>query len=245
IKCRKTGLRPQLTVLVATVRALKYQGGAKLADLNNEDTEALMQGLANLDRHVANIRNQYGLRVIVCLNRFGSDTDRELELVKSHLAEQGVKAVVATHFANGGAGAVELAETVAAALEEPASPMKFVYEDSDPLWRKIGKVAKQIYGASEVIADTAVRKKLDKYEEDGFGHFPVCIAKTQYSFSTDPQLLGAPSGHVYKIRDVYLSAGAEFMVALCADVMTMPGLPKVPAADHIDIDESGEIVGLS
>ncbi len=245
IKCRKTGLRPQLTVLVATVRALKYQGGAKLADLNNEDTEALMQGLANLDRHVANIRNQYGLRVIVCLNRFGSDTDRELELVKSHLAEQGVKAVVATHFANGGAGAVELAETVAAALEEPASPMKFVYEDSDPLWRKIGKVAKQIYGASEVIADTAVRKKLDKYEEDGFGHFPVCIAKTQYSFSTDPKLLGAPSGHVFKVRDVYLSAGAEFMVALCGDVMTMPGLPKVPAADHIDIDESGEIVGLS
>jgi formate--tetrahydrofolate ligase len=245
IKCRKTGLRPSLVVLVATVRALKYQGGATLADLGSEDTAALMQGLANLDRHVSNVRHQFGLPVVVALNRFGTDSDRELGLVRDHLAEQDVKAVVAEHFAKGGAGAVDLAEAVVEALQGPTPKLRFVYEDSDTLWRKLGKVAKNIYGASEVIADTPVRKKLEKYQEDGFGHFPVCIAKTQYSFSTDPKLLGAPSGHVFKIRDVYLSAGAEFLVALSGDVMTMPGLPKKPAADQIDVGEDGEIVGLS
>jgi formate--tetrahydrofolate ligase len=245
IKCRKTGLRPQLVVLVATVRALKYQGGAELKQLNNEDLEALNRGIVNLDRHVGNIREHYGMPVVVAINRFGSDTQNELNLVIQHMAQQGVKAVVCEHFAKGGAGAEELAHTVADALSGTAPDLKFVYDDNDTLWRKIGKVAEKIYGASEVIADTAVRKKIDKYQEDGFGHFPICIAKTQYSFSTDPQYRGAASGHVFKVRDVYLSAGAEFMVALCGDMMTMPGLPKKPAADHIDIDEHGNTIGLS
>ncbi|MBN1240026.1 MAG: formate--tetrahydrofolate ligase [Gammaproteobacteria bacterium] len=245
IKCRKTGLRPSAIVLVATVRALKYQGGAELPDLNNEDLDALKAGMVNLDRHVSNIRNHYGMPVIVAMNRFGSDTDREIQFVQDHMAQQGVKAVACEHFAKGGAGAVELAETVVEQLNNPAPELKFVYDDSDTLWRKLGKVAEKIYGASEVIADTAVRRKIEKYQEDGYGHFPVCIAKTQYSFSTDPKYRGAASGHVFKVRDVYLSAGAEFLVALAGDMMTMPGLPRKPASDHIDIDENGEIVGLS
>ena len=245
IKCRKTGLRPSLAVLVGTVRALKYSGGADLKDVSSEDTKSLMQGMANLDRHVLNIREHYGLPVIVALNRFGSDTDKELDLVKQHLAEQGVQAFVCEHFAKGSAGALDLARAVAKMADGPIPQLKFVYDDADTLWRKIGKVAKSIYGASEVVADTAVRKKIEKYQEDGHGHMPICIAKTQYSFSTDPQLRGAPSGHVFNVRDVYLSAGAEFMVVLSGDIMTMPGLPKKPAADGIDIDANGEIVGLS
>jgi formate--tetrahydrofolate ligase len=185
------------------------------------------------------------LPVIVALNRFGSDTDKELNLVKQHLADQGVQAFVCEHFAKGSKGALDLARAVVKMADGPIPQLKFVYDDSDTLWRKIGKVAKSIYGASEVVADTAVRKKIEKYQEDGHGHMPICIAKTQYSFSTDPQLRGAPSGHVFNVRDVYLSAGAEFMVVLSGDIMTMPGLPKKPAADGIDIDENGEIVGLS
>jgi len=245
IKCRKTGLRPSLVVLVATVRALKYQGGTELKELNTENLESLKRGMVNLDRHVANIREHYGMPVVVAINRFGSDTENELKLVIDHMAQQGVKAVVCEHFAKGGAGAENLAHAVVDSLSGPAPELKFVYEDADSLWRKIGKVAEKIYGASEVIADTAVRKKIDKYQEDGYGHFPICIAKTQYSFSTDPSYRGAASGHVFKVRDVYLSAGAEFMVVLGGDMMTMPGLPRKPAADHIDIDENGETVGLS
>ena len=245
IKCRKTGLRPSLAVLVGTVRALKYSGGAQLKDLNSEDTKSLMQGTANLDRHVNNIREHFGLPVIVALNRFASDTDKELELIKRHLADQGVQAEVCEHFAKGSKGALNLASAVVKMADAPIPELKFVYDDSDTLWRKIGKVAKGIYGASEVVADTAVRKKIERYQDDGHGHMPICIAKTQYSFSTDPQLRGAPSGHVFNVRDVYLSAGAEFMVVLSGDIMTMPGLPKKPAADGIDIDEDGEIIGLS
>ena len=245
IKCRLTGLRPSAAVIVATVRALKYSGGAELADVNSEDTEALMKGTANLDRHVSNLRSHYGLPVVVALNRFGSDTQRELDLVVKHMGGQGVKAVVATHFARGGAGAVDLAKAVGELVEGPTPALKFAYEDSDTLWRKLEKIAKKIYAASEVIADTAVRKKIDKFQKDGYGHFPVCIAKTQYSFSTDPKLRGAPTGHVFKVRDAYLSAGAGFMVALSGDIMTMPGLPKKPAADHIDVNEHGQVVGLS
>jgi len=245
IKCRKTGLRPSLAVLVGTVRALKYSGGAELKDLNSEDTEALMQGTANLDRHVNNIREHFGLPVIVALNRFASDTDKELDLVKRHLADQAVHAEVCEHFAKGSKGALNLARAVVEMADRPIPKLKFVYDDEDTLWRKIGKVAKSIYGASEVVADTAVRKKIERYQEEGHGHMPICIAKTQYSFSTDPLLRGAPSGHVFKVRDVYLSAGAEFMVVLSGDIMTMPGLPKKPAADGIDIDENGQIVGLS
>jgi len=245
IKCRLTGLRPSAVVLVATVRALKYSGGAELKDLDTEDTDALAKGTANLDRHVDNIRKNYGLPVVVAVNQFGSDTDRELELVKNHMAEQGVEAVVADHFAKGGAGAVDLAEVVVKTVDGPVPELSFTYDDEDSLWEKLEKVAKKIYHAEEVIADMPVRRKLDQYQRDGYGHFPVCIAKTQYSFSTDPKLRGAPSGHVVQIRDVYVSAGAGFLVALSGDIMTMPGLPKAPAAHRIDIDDNGEIVGLS
>ena len=245
IKCRLTGLRPSAVVIVATVRALKYSGGAELADLGSEDTESLMKGTANLDRHVANIRTHYGLPVVVAINRFGSDTERELELVVKHMAEQDVRAVVAEHFAKGGKGAVDLANAVAELVHGRTPQLRFAYDDGDTLWRKLEKVAKKIYAASEVIADTAVRRKIDRFQKEGYGHFPVCIAKTQYSFSTDAKLRGAPSGHVFKVRDAYLSAGAGFMVALSGDIMTMPGLPKTPAAGHIDINADGQIVGLS
>jgi formate--tetrahydrofolate ligase len=245
VKCRKSGLRPSAAVLVGTARALKYSGGAKIEDVNNEDTKALMQGLANMDRHVANIREHYGLPVIVALNRFGSDTDRELDVIKKHLAEQGVEAIVCEHFAKGSKGATDLAKAMVKLIDTKPGSLKFVYEDQDPLWKKIGKVAKSIYHASEVVADTAVRKKIDKFQEDGFGNLPICIAKTQYSFSTDPQLRGAPTGHVFNVRDVYLNNGAGFMVVLSGDIMTMPGLPKKPASDNIDIDANGEIVGLA
>src|SRR5690606_24826595 len=214
IKCRKSGLRPSAAVLVGTARALKYSGGARIEDVNNEDTEALMKGLANMDRHVANIRDRYGLPVIVALNRFGSDTDRELETIKKHMAEQGVEALVCTHFAEGSKGAIDLAKAMVKLIDEKPGKLTFVYEDEDTLWQKLNKVAKNVYHATEVVADTAVRKKIEKFQEDGFGHFPICIAKTQYSFSTDPQLRGAPTGHVFKVRDVYLSAGAGFMVVL-------------------------------
>jgi len=245
IKCRKSGLKPSAAVLVGTARALKYSGGAKIEDVNNEDTKALMQGMANMDRHVANIRENYGLPVIVALNRFASDTDRELDMIKKHLAEQGVEALVCTHFAQGSKGATELARAMVKLIDTKPGSVKFVYDDQDTLWKKIGKVAKHIYHASEVVADTAVRNKIEKFQEDGFGELPICIAKTQYSFSTDPKLRGAPSGHVFNVRDVYLSAGAGFMVVLSGDIMTMPGLPKKPASDNIDIDENGQIVGLA
>jgi formate--tetrahydrofolate ligase len=245
IKCRKTGLRPSAAVLVGTARALKYSGGAKIEDVNSEDTKALMQGMGNLDRHVHNIRENYGLPVIVALNRFGSDTEREFEMIKKHLAEQGVEAIVCEHFAKGSKGATELAKSMVKLIDKTPGSLKFVYEDEDTLWKKIGKVAKSIYHASEVVADTAVRKKIEKFQEDGFGNLPICIAKTQYSFSTDPQLRGAPTGHVFNVRDVYLNAGAGFMVVLSGEIMTMPGLPKKPASDNIDIDADGQIVGLA
>jgi len=247
IKCRLTGLRPSAVVLVATIRALKYSGGVELADLNKENVEKLIKGCANLDRHVNNIRKNYGLPVVVAVNRFHSDTEAEIDALIKHMADQGVEAVMAEHFAKGGAkGAVDLAKIVARTADANSSPdLSFVYEDEDSLWTKLEKIAKKIYHASEVTASAAVRTKIKNFEKDGFGHFPVCVAKTQYSFSTDPKLRGAPEGHVFNVRDVYLSAGAGFMVALSGDIMTMPGLPKVPAADHIDVDDKGNIVGLS
>jgi formate--tetrahydrofolate ligase len=245
IKCRKSGLRPSAAVLVGTARALKYSGGAKIEDVNSEDTEALMKGMANMDRHVKNIRENYGLPVIVALNRFGSDTEREFELIRKHLGEQGVEALVCEHFAKGSKGATNLAKSMVKLIDTKPGSLKFVYEDGDELWRKIGKVAKHVYHASEVVADTTVRQKIEKFQQDGFGNLPICIAKTQYSFSTDPKLRGAPEGHVFNVRDVYLSAGAGFMVVLSGDMMTMPGLPKVPASDGIDIDADGNIVGLA
>jgi formate--tetrahydrofolate ligase len=245
IKCRKTGLRPSAAVLVGTARALKYSGGAKIDEVNSENAKALMQGMANMDRHVNNIRENYGLPVIVALNRFGSDTEREFEMIKKHLAEQGVEALVCEHFAKGSKGAINLAQSMVKLIDTKPGSLKFVYDDADELWKKIGKVAKKIYHASEVVADTAVRKKIEKFQEDGFGNLPICIAKTQYSFSTDPQLRGAPEGHVFNVRDVYLNAGAGFMVVLSGEIMTMPGLPKVPASNNIDIDADGNIVGLA
>ena len=247
IKCRLTGLRPSAVVLVATIRALKYSGGAELADLNKENVEALIGGCANLDRHVGNIRSNFGLPVVVAVNRFHSDTEAEIDALIGHMAAQDVEAVMAEHFAKGGAkGAVDLAEVVARTADANAEPaLRFTYEDGDGLWQKIEKIAKKIYHASEVTTSASVRTKIKNFEKDGYGHFPVCIAKTQYSFSTDPKLRGAPTDHVFNVRDVYLSAGAGFMVALSGDIMTMPGLPKVPAADQIDIDVNGDIVGLS
>jgi formate--tetrahydrofolate ligase len=245
VKCRISGVRPSAAVLVGTARALKYSGGAKIEEVNSEHTKALMQGMANMDRHVKNIRENYGLPVIVALNRFGSDTEREFELIKKHLAEKGVQAIVCEHFAKGSKGATELAKSMVKLVDEKPGSLTFVYEDQDKLWDKINKVAKKIYHASEVVADTAVRKKIEKFQEDGFGNLPICIAKTQYSFSTDPQLRGAPEGHVFNVRDVYLNAGAGFMVVLSGEIMTMPGLPKVPASDGIDIDADGNIIGLA
>jgi formate--tetrahydrofolate ligase len=245
IKCRKSGLKPSAAVLVGTARALKYSGGAKIEEVNSESSKALMQGMANMDRHVKNIRDNYGLPVIVALNRFGSDTDRELDMIRKHLAEQGVEAIVCEHFAKGSKGATELAKSMVKLIDTKPGKVKFVYEDADELWKKIGKVAKNVYHASEVVADTTVRSKIEKFQQDGFGNLPICIAKTQYSFSTDPKLRGAPEGHVFNVRDVYLSAGAGFMVVLSGDMMTMPGLPKVPASDAIDIDADGNIVGLA
>jgi formate--tetrahydrofolate ligase len=245
IKCRKSGLRPSAAVLVGTARALKYSGGAKIEDVNSEQTDALMKGMANMDRHVKNIRENYGLPVIVALNRFGSDTEREFEMIKKHLGEQGVEAMVCEHFAKGSKGATNLAKSMVKLIDSKPGNLTFVYDDADELWKKIGKVAKKVYHASEVVADTAVRKKIEKFQEDGFGNLPICIAKTQYSFSTDPQLRGAPEGHVFNVRDVYLNAGAGFMVVLSGEIMTMPGLPKKPASDNIDIDADGNIVGLA
>jgi formate--tetrahydrofolate ligase len=247
IKCRLTGLRPSAVVLVATIRALKYSGGVELADISGENVDALLKGCANLDRHVANIRTNYGLPVVVAVNRFHSDTKAEIDALIAHMAKQGVEAVMAEHFAKGGAkGAVDLAKAVAKTVDANPNPkLSFVYEDDDSLWTKLEKIARKIYHASEITASAAVRNKIKTFEKDGYGKFPVCVAKTQYSFSTDPKLRGAPSDHVFNVRDVYLSAGAGFMVALSGDIMTMPGLPKVPSADHIDIDENGDIVGLS
>jgi formate--tetrahydrofolate ligase len=247
IKCRLTGLRPSAVVLVATIRALKYSGGVELADLNGENVKALIKGCANLDRHVSNIQNNFKLPVVVAVNRFASDTEAEIDALIKHMADQGVEAVMAEHFAKGGAkGAKRLAEVVARTVDANQDPeLSFVYEDSDPLWTKLEKIAKKIYHASELTADAAVRRKIDSFQKAGYGHFPVCVAKTQYSFSTDPKLRGAPVGHVFNVRDAYISAGAGFMVALSGDIMTMPGLPKVPSANHIDIDETGNIIGLS
>jgi len=244
IKCRKSGLRPNLVVLVATIRALKYHGGAELKDLTKENLSALEKGVTNLERHVNNVRNHYGLPCVVSINHFTSDTDAEIALLRKKLAHHEAPVVVARHWADGGAGAEELARTVVDAIDRVPSDFHFVYEDSDTLWDKMTKVATKIYGASEITADSKVRGQIKKLQDDGYGHYPVCVAKTQYSFSTDPGLRGAPSGHVVNIREVRLAAGAEFIVMICGDVMTMPGLPKEPSASRIDIDADGKVVGL-
>src|SRR5512137_737150 len=243
IKCRKAGLRPSAAVIVATVRAMKYHGGQDLKTITTENIDALAKGIVNLERHVENVTKNYGIPCVVSINKFNTDTAAEVDLLKSRMAKMGVPVVLATHWGEGGKGAAELAKIVVDLCEKP-SEVKFVYEDSDTLWDKINKVAKKIYRASEVTADSKVRAQIKKLQEDGYGHYPVCVAKTQYSFSTDAQLRGAPENHTVNIREVRLAAGAEFIVMVCGDIMTMPGLPKVPSANAIDVGDDGKIVGL-
>jgi len=245
IKCRKTGFRPAAAVIVATTRALKYHGGSHLRDVNKENLAVLEKGIANLERHVDNIRNHYGLPCVIAINHFTFDTEAEIALLKSKMAVHGAPVVVARHWAEGSAGATELARTVVQIVDKHPSTMKFVYDESAPLWEKMKAIATKIYGAADISADRKVREQIQRLQDAGYGHFPVCVAKTQYSFSTDPAALGAPSGHTINIREVRLAAGAEFIVMVCGDIMTMPGLPKVPSAVKIDIDDSGKILGLS
>ena len=244
IKCRKTGLRPSAAVLVATARALKYHGGMAVADVSKEDVAALERGLPNLERHLRNVQEVYGLPCVVAINHRSHDTPAEIELLVRRVEALGGRAVVARHWAEGGAGAEALAREVVAACEKPNS-FRFVYDDALPLWQKVEAIATKVYGAAGVTASAAVKERIERLQSDGYGHFPVCIAKTQMSFSTNAALRGAPSGHTLDIREVRLAAGAEFIVMVCGDIMTMPGLPKVPAAELIDIDGQGRISGLS
>ena len=243
IKCRKSDLKPNCVVLVATIRALKMHGDVSKDDLKNENVNALKNGLVNLERHINNVR-KFGLPVTVAINHFITDTQREVDAVLDFCKTQGVKASMCTHWSDGGNGAKELAQNVVDICEESKSTFKFLYEDDLPLFKKIEKIGQEIYHASEVVADTKVRQQLKDFETKGFGKLPVCIAKTQYSFSTDPNLKGAPTGHVLPVREVRLSSGAEFIVVICGDIMTMPGLPSVPAANSIKLNTKGEIEGL-
>jgi len=243
IKCRKAGLKPDAAVIVATVRALKYHGGIEVPDLPKENVEALIKGMANLERHIANVRDRFGLPCVVSINHRAEDTPAEIQALHERASHLGVKVVTAKHFAEGSAGAVELAEEVVRLTEQP-NHFTHLYPDELPLWDKMKKVATELYGASDITADAKVRTAIRNLQESGYGHYPVCVAKTQYSFSTDPKLRGAPSDHVVNIREVRLAAGAEFVVMICGDIMTMPGLPKLPAACNIDIDDSGRVVGM-
>ncbi len=242
IKCRKSGLRPSAAVIVATIRALKYHGGADLKTITDEDLGALEKGIVNLQRHIENVRDVYGVNCVVSINRFTSDTDAEIDLLTRLVAESGSDVVLATHWADGGAGAEDLARKVVELCESPRE-VTFVYPDEASLWDKINAIATRVYRASEVTANSKVRQQIRDLEAMGYGHLPVCVAKTQYSFSTDASLRAAPTGHVLDIREVRLSAGAEFVVMVCGDIMTMPGLPKVPAAERIDLVD-GAVVGL-
>jgi len=243
IKCRKSGLRPAAVVIVATVRALKFHGGADLKEINKENLAALEKGVANLERHVSNVRNQYGLPCIVSVNHFTADSDAEHALLAKKMASLEVPLVLARHWAEGGAGAADLARKVVEIADKGAPNVRFVYDEKQTLWDKVKTIATKIYGAADISADSKIRARFDELQKS-YGQYPVCIAKTQYSFSTDPSLRGAPSGHMVNIREVRLAAGAEFIVVVCGDVMTMPGLPKVPSADKIDIDAQGRVVGL-
>jgi formate--tetrahydrofolate ligase len=242
IKCRKSGLRPSAAVIVATMRALKYHGGVDVKEVSKENLAALEKGLVNLQRHVENVSRVYGIPCVVSFNRFTFDTPAETELVTKKMKASGVEVVFANHWAEGGKGAADLAKKVVELCDRPSQPT-FVYEDADPLWEKINKIAKKVYRASEVTADAKVRGQIRKLQEDGYGHYPVCVAKTQYSFSTDAALRAAPENHVINVREVRLAAGAEFVVMICGDIMTMPGLPKVPSANKIDLVD-GKVVGL-
>ena len=243
IKCRKSGIKPDCVVIVATIRALKMHGGVNKEDLKKENVSALTNGLVNLRRHINNIR-KFGLPVTVAVNHFITDTDNEMKILLDFCETQGVKASKCTHWSNGSEGTKELAQTVSDICDNKKDTFKYLYEDDVSLFKKVEKIALEIYGASEVVADTKVRQQLKDFEEKGYKKLPVCIAKTQYSFSTDPGLKGAPTGHVLPVREVRLSSGAEFIVVVCGEIMTMPGLPRVPAADSIKLNSDGEIEGL-
>jgi len=243
IKCRQAGLKPDAVVLVATVRALKMHGGVAKGDLDKEDLGALEKGIQNLERHVENLRN-FGVPQVVAVNQFPTDTAAEIDFVRQKCAELEARFAIATHWANGGAGAEELAREVIYTVENRPSNYRPLYPDNLPLWDKVRTVAQMIYGARGIIADQRVRDQFALFQEEGFGEFPVCIAKTQYSFSTDPSLKGAPSNHVVPVREIRLAGGAEFLVVLCGEIMTMPGLPRVPAANNMFVDDRNRIEGL-
>ena len=243
IKCRKAGLKPDAVVLVATIKALKMHGGVAKSDLGTENVPALKEGLKNLGRHLRNLA-QFGVPVVVGVNRFTADTDAEVQAVQEYCEGFGVKAINSNHWADGGAGAADLARQVVELADSGAAQFRTLYDDDLPLWDKAKRVATSIYGADDIIADKKVRDQFAQFQDAGYGHYPVCMAKTQYSFSTDPDLLGAPEGHVVPIREVRLAAGAEFIVVVCGAIMTMPGLPRVPAADAIRVNSDGQIEGL-
>ena len=250
IKCRKAGLEPSAAVLVATIRALKMHGGVAKGDLGTENVQAVSDGCVNLARHVENL-HAFGVPIAVAINRFSDDTDDEVAAIHQACAELGVQAHECTHWADGGAGAEGLAEAVVKLADrEGVEPgvvgegFRLLYPDDLPLWEKVRTIAQRLYGARGIIADQRVRDQFNDLQDQGFGHYPVCIAKTQYSFSTDPSLKGAPSNHVVPVREIRLSSGAEFVVVVCGDIMTMPGLPRVPAANSINVDEAGQIQGL-
>ncbi|MBI4123326.1 MAG: formate--tetrahydrofolate ligase, partial [Betaproteobacteria bacterium] len=242
IKCRKTGMRPNATVIVATIRALKYHGGVDVKEVNKENLAALEKGLVNLEQHVENVTKVYNIPCVVSVNRFSFDTAAEIELLRKKMKSLGVPVVLATHWGDGGKGAAELARVVVELCEQPSKP-SFVYEDSDPLWEKMEKIAKKVYRASALTADAKVRAQIKQLQDSGYGHYPICMAKTQYSFSADARLRAAPSNYTVNVREVRLAAGAEFVVPVLGDIMTMPGLSKVPAATKIDLVE-GKVVGL-
>ncbi|MCP5151574.1 MAG: formate--tetrahydrofolate ligase [Ectothiorhodospiraceae bacterium] len=243
IKCRKAGLRPSAAVLVATVRALKMHGGVAKDELGQENVEALRRGCSNLARHIRNVRS-FGVPVVVAINRFIADTDAELAAVAEEAAKEGAQAILCTHWADGGAGTEALARHVVELVEGGSADFKTLYADDMPLWDKVETIATKLYGASGISAPAAVRSRFKQLQDGGYGHFPVCMAKTQYSFSTDQNAKGAPSGHEVSVRELRLSAGAEFVVAVCGDIMTMPGLPRVPSAEAIRLNAEGQIEGL-
>jgi len=243
IKCRKSGIKPDCVVIVATIRALKMHGGLKKNVLKDENINALKKGLVNLERHINNTK-KFGLPVVVAINHFITDTDNEVNALVDYCKTLGVKASICTHWSKGGEGAKDLAKTVVEICENNTNTFKFLYQDKLPLFKKIQTIAQEIYHASEVVADTKIREQLKDFEKKGYGKLPICIAKTQYSFSTDPNLKGAPTGHVLPIREVRLSSGAEFIVVICGTIMTMPGLPRMPAAENIKLNQKGEIEGL-
>jgi formate--tetrahydrofolate ligase len=244
IKCRKTGLQPSAVVIVATVRALKFHGGVDVAALNQENLPALKSGIANLEKHVKNLKEHFGLRVVVAINHFMSDTEAEITLLQTEAAQIGVKAIICKHWANGGLGAIELAKEVLKVTELQSRKFNLLYSDDMSLLQKIETIAQKIYGASHIELSTEASNSLIDLESN-YSHFPVCIAKTQYSFSSDPKLRGAPKGHVLHVRELRLSRGAEFIVAICGDIMTMPGLPKQPASERIGVNQAGKIIGLN